>query len=589
MNPARRQRGFTLLELSIALLIIALVTGMGFSASLGVLSSAKLSATYKKMAQIDNALMAYRLAQARLPCPADLTINPGTANFGVEGATPGTCTGGSPSANHSAAGITNSFATAAEGAVPVVTLGLPNDDMVDGWGNRFRYAVDVSMTAYGAFANTPAGCTNGAITVNDTNGGVRTTAAIYALISHGANGHGAYSQSGGIVNAGSNSADELTNCHCTSAGAYNNAYAPTYVQKLPQYDSGQTGNPLYYFDDLVSFKERWQMRTDLDTATCTYIYVTDSGNNRVQKFNASGSYIMGIGAGYNGVSGTIGSSGTGNGKFSIPIEVAIDSSGNIFVADYTNERVEKFNSSGTYLTQFGNTCCAGSGEFQDNPTALILDSSGNVYAGDICSEASVNKYNNSGSFIIQYVFGNTVFNCQGEGDGIGNFAMDSGGNIWATDTDNGGVHKINSAGSIVTTIGAGNGTGKAKFNYLGGVALDSSGNLWITDQFNNRIQKLSSSGTWLQTIPSSCATSACSASTANGSFNQPAGIAIDSSGNLWIADFGNNRVQELNSSGSFLMGIGAGYNGVSGSIGSSGTASGQFKNPSGIAIFSSSR
>jgi hypothetical protein len=94
--------------------------------------------------------------------------------------------------------------------------------------------VDVSMTAPGAFSSTPAACNYGAITVKDANGGARTSSAIYALISHGPNGHGAYSQSGGVVNAGSSSADELTNCHCTSAGAYDNAYAPTYVQKFPQ-------------------------------------------------------------------------------------------------------------------------------------------------------------------------------------------------------------------------------------------------------------------------------------------------------------------------------------------------------------------
>src|ERR1035438_9307553 len=107
MTPRRSIRGFTLLELAIVLVIIAIVTGMSIQTGISVVATARQTATVNKMKAIDGALMAYRTANDRLPCPADLTIKQGSANFGVEGATPGTCTGGTPAANHSAVGATN--------------------------------------------------------------------------------------------------------------------------------------------------------------------------------------------------------------------------------------------------------------------------------------------------------------------------------------------------------------------------------------------------------------------------------------------------------------------------------------------------
>jgi prepilin-type N-terminal cleavage/methylation domain-containing protein len=261
-GASRSQSGFTLLELSVVLTIIAVVVGMSVSMGISMVATAHQSATQKKMKAIDDALLKYRTANDRLPCPGDLTIVQGATNFGIEAANMGICTGGSPSANFTGSGVTNTWQTAAEGAVPAVTLGLSPDFMFDGWGNRFRYAVDVSYTTKGIFAGTGISCINGAITVNDGNGNPRSTGSIYALISHGANGHGAYTTSGVTINASSSSADELTNCHCNSSGVTTTSSGvqttkpATYVQKSPAYDSGQAGNSLYYFDDLVSYKER---------------------------------------------------------------------------------------------------------------------------------------------------------------------------------------------------------------------------------------------------------------------------------------------------------------------------------------------
>jgi prepilin-type N-terminal cleavage/methylation domain-containing protein len=258
---ARDRVGFTLLELSIVLVIIALVTGMAMQSGISVVETARLTSSQNKMKAIEDALMRYRTAIDRLPCPADLTITSGNVNYGVEAANPGTCTGGTPAADFSAAAANGE--TAAEGALPAVSLGLSPEFMYDGWGNQFRYAVDVGMTASNAFANWGLSYTCGPITVNDAFGNPRTTNSIYAVVSHGANGHGAYTRNGVTVNAGSVNTNELTNCHCNSS-AVGTTYAPTYVQTQQTLDPS---NSLDNFDDLVSYKERWQMRTDWDSLT----------------------------------------------------------------------------------------------------------------------------------------------------------------------------------------------------------------------------------------------------------------------------------------------------------------------------------
>ena len=89
--------------------------------------------------------------------------------------------------------------------------------MYDGWGHKFRYAVSPIYT--GAAISSSSACT-GSIAVNDASGSARSSQAIYTLVSHGANGHGAYTSSGQVVNAGSTNADEQTNCHCDSTGAH---------------------------------------------------------------------------------------------------------------------------------------------------------------------------------------------------------------------------------------------------------------------------------------------------------------------------------------------------------------------------------
>lgn len=594
-NTGTRQRGFTLLELSIVLTIIAVILGGGLAIWIGALQANQVNATVDRMNRIEQALLGYTVANGRIPCPSDLTLTPTTAttgtyynttagaDYGLEAGSDaksaiGTGTGVCSGTNMTPQANFTSASGAAEGGVPTRALRLPDDYMYDAWGHRFRYAVDPTYTKTSSPLPVKATCNltptpnTSAITVNDASGitGARTTTAAYVLLSHGANGHGAYTSNGVVASSGSTSADELTNCHCTSAGVYTGTYTPTYVEKVPQYDSGQAGNPLYYFDDLVTFKDAWQMQAQdfpLTTASCNtskYVYVTDQTNCTLQKFDTSGNFIWKTGScgGSNGFC-----SGGASG-------IAQDSSGNLWVADSVCDRVIEFNSSGSYLSKFSTD----NGGYGFGPVTLTFDSGGNIWVGTTGSGGVIQKYNSSGSFLATI-----IHNGQGSGNGqfgnpsLADMAFDSSGNLWTLDTGNLRVEKFNSSGSYLSQFpcasgGCSNSSTSGYFSeWPWGMALDAGGNFWVADNANNRIEKFNSSGSYLSQFP--CSSGACSGGGGDGQLNGPDVVTVDSSGNLWITDNNNYRVDEFNSAGSFVQ-----------KFGSQGTGNGKFEAPNYIYV-----
>jgi prepilin-type N-terminal cleavage/methylation domain-containing protein len=261
-------RGFTLLELSIVILVLSIMLGGIIAAVTQDVRRNKKAEYNMKMAAIEAALLDFRKRYNRLPCPGGLAITIDTSTFGQEGATPGTCTGGSPAAN-----FTDAIQTVG-GAVPVHALGLPDDYVADPWGGRFLYVIDKRATATNAFTTTylisspPTGDdsdppSNGSITVKDAAGNTRIgssgcssacKAAMLVIVSHGPNGHGAYQISGVRKSMGVTNANELKNCHCTSAAvaaAFDNIFvmAPTTI-------SSGDASVINAFDDLVRYYTR---------------------------------------------------------------------------------------------------------------------------------------------------------------------------------------------------------------------------------------------------------------------------------------------------------------------------------------------
>lgn len=262
----RKRGGFTLLEMAIVIIIIGVFTSGALMLGAGKVEEAKRAQTERKLDRLEEALDTYRSVNDRLPCPAVISAAENTASYGVEAAVRGRC-------NDAAAVMSTANGWAVAGAVPFKTLGLSEDFMYDGWDRRIHYAVDKRYTEAEAFTNydiyyltpydtSPAACS--ALTVENpaaSGGGPRSGTAIYLLMSHGENLHGAYERTGAIrKGTGAASADDLQNCKCDAngtLGAYNSTY--------------RIGKFLLTFDDLGRYKERWQMQVLDDKRYQSYI------------------------------------------------------------------------------------------------------------------------------------------------------------------------------------------------------------------------------------------------------------------------------------------------------------------------------
>jgi DNA-binding beta-propeller fold protein YncE len=254
----------------------------------------------------------------------------------------------------------------------------------------------------------------------------------------------------------------------------------------------------------------------LSTDSSGNVYVADSGNNRIQKFNSGGSYL-----------GSWGSQGSGNGQFLSPYDVDSDSSGNVYVADGDNNRIQYFTSSGAYISQWGSH---ESGDARLNsPRALALDGSGNVYVADY-SNQRIAKFSSSGAYL-------TKWGTYGTGDGQfqnpRGIAIDKSGNVYVSDSDNNRIQKFDSNGSFIAKLGT-----TAGLNSPRGIAVDDSGNIFMADTLNYRVAKISTK----TTAEGSLLTQFGSQGSGNGQFMYPYGIAVNSAGDVFVSDQTLNKI-----------------------------------------------
>ncbi|PKL92060.1 MAG: hypothetical protein CVV21_04745 [Candidatus Goldiibacteriota bacterium HGW-Goldbacteria-1] len=207
------------------------------------------------------------------------------------------------------------------------------------------------------------------------------------------------------------------------------------------------------------------------------VYVADQGNDQIKRYGTSGNYISGWGG------------------LNTPFGVACDTLGFVYVVDSDNDRVKKFSAAGTYISDVGSGSGAGNGQFHA-PTSIALDSLGNIYVVEL-GNSRVQKFDSSGNYILQ----------------------------WGS-----------------------NGTGDGQFLNPYGIACDSTGNVYVADAANQRVQKFDSSGNYILQW---------------GGFSNPFGVAVDSAGLVYVADAGNRNVQVFDQAGIYqydwgTMGIGDG-------------------------------
>jgi len=265
------------------------------------------------------------------------------------------------------------------------------------------------------------------------------------------------------------------------------------------------------------------------------VYVVDQDNNRVQVFNSSGTYQSTIGTSSNG------NPGSGNNQFNGPTGVAVGPDGTVYVADSDNERVQAFNSSGVYQSTIGGSQGVGNNQF-DLPEGVATGSTGTVYVADD-GNARVQVFNSAG------VYQSTIGATGSPGTGNNQFnnpfgvAVGPTGTVYVSDPNNERVQVFNSSGVYQSTIGTssnGNpGSGNNQFNYPEGVAVGPTGTVYVSDTYNNRVQVFNSSGTYQSTIGTSTFGNPGSG---NNQFDFPFGVAVGSTGMVYVADTANNRI-----------------------------------------------
>jgi uncharacterized protein (TIGR03437 family) len=297
-----------------------------------------------------------------------------------------------------------------------------------------------------------------------------------------------------------------------------------------------------------------------------------------------------------------------------PFAVAVDKSGNVFIADQFNNRIRKVDRSGTISTVAGDGTSGYKGDASaatsaqlSNPEGVAVDSSGNLYIADT-SNSVVRKVSTSGT--ISTIAGNFTTGAGFSGDGAAATAallfhpsgivVDAKGNVYIADTSNNIVRIVTTDGKIATyagNFGAGIGfTGdggpatSARLNNPEGLALDSAGNLYIADGNNNRIRVVNAASGVISTVAGSSLLGSFAGDgglATKARLNTPKGIAVDSVGNLFIADTYNARIRMVSPAGiiSTIAGNGATGSGGDGQVAT--TASLYF--PSGVAVDSLSQ
>ena len=257
-----------------------------------------------------------------------------------------------------------------------------------------------------------------------------------------------------------------------------------------------------------------------------------------------------------------GSVGTGDGQFNLPVGLEADGSGNVYVADKDNNRVQKFTTTGQFVTKWSTTATVGV-----HPGDVAIDPSGNVYALNGWDCYSVGRYTPTGLLLTSW--GSNCFNpnlANGEFHTPQGIATDSSGNVYVADTGNNRVQRFGPPGNFLAKWGSGPGSANGQFNGPYGIAVDGAGNVYVADSNNNRIQRFSPTGTFI--------TAWGAAGSGDGQFNFPYGVATDSAGNVYVADVGNHRIQKFDPNGTFLTKWGSGP----------GIGDGQFNRPGGISV-----
>ncbi len=280
------------------------------------------------------------------------------------------------------------------------------------------------------------------------------------------------------------------------------------------------------------------------------VYVCDSGNNRVQKFDANGVFVSLWGA-----------TGSGDGQFSTPSGIAMAEDGTVYIADSGNKRIQKFTSPGVFEAAWS-AASEADGRFK-SPADVELNGDGDLFVSEFGNHR-IQKLTYSGNFGIKWGTLGTVGDfLMNEPRGIS--LRPKAGNLYVADRRNHRIKVFSQEGAFVTEWGGVAGSGNGQMRLPASMAVNSTGNVYVADTNNNRIEIFNATGTYVNKFGA--------VGSGDGQLFNPQGIVIAADDTVYVADSRNNRIQHFSSTGTYL-----------GKWGTLGAGEGQFDTPQGLAL-----
>ncbi|WP_158237235.1 cadherin domain-containing protein [Aquimarina sp. MAR_2010_214] len=311
------------------------------------------------------------------------------------------------------------------------------------------------------------------------------------------------------------------------------------------------GNGTHGFTNGTGTSAQFSTPIGVDVDSNGNIYVADRNNNVIRKITPAGVVSTFAGSTFGYADGT----GTAA-KFHAPYGIAIDANDNIYVGDYINHRIRKITPAGVVTTLAGSGVVGsadgtGTAAQFNEPYGLDVDSNGNIYVADYGNNR-IRKITPAG--VVTTLAGSS----SGFADGTGTAAMfkaphdvavDNNDNVYVTDGFNHRIRKITPVGVVTTFAGTNqgfaDGTGtQARFNTPEGITIDNSGNLYVTDRSNHCIRKITSTGV-VSILAGSNDFGFVNGTGATARFRQPAGITVNASGVFYVTDESNHSVRKI--------------------------------------------
>lgn len=327
--------------------------------------------------------------------------------------------------------------------------------------------------------------------------------------------------------------------------------------------AGQAGTP--GSADGTGTAARFKSPNYLAIDTVGFIYVSDTGNSTVRKISPAGDVTT--------LAGTAGQTGAADGtgpaaSFGNLQGISVDAAGNVSLNDQTNHTVRKITPSGVVTTFAGTPGMSGSGNGTGSaarfyfPAGLVADTAGNLYTADSI-DCTVRKISPAGEVTSLAGLGQDFAHGSTDGPGpqarfnpLGSPAVGPDGSVYTADPLNGTIRKVTTTGVVSTVAGTAglrgsvDGTGSAARFYIpSGVAVDASGNVYVADSGNNTIRKITPSGV-VTTLAGTAGVYAANDGTGPAAgFFYPYALAVDSGGTVYVAEVGNYTIRKVTPAG----------------------------------------